>query len=90
MRTYQEMLVKKTERVLLRVNCDQCNLMIDTDKEHFRVTTHHSRWGNDSGASYDFLDFCSPKCLRIKFGEYLADAGDTSKFESEKIGGFTE
>ena len=67
-----------TEKVLIKEKryCDICNKEIENNKSYWKLTTHHSDWGNDSIESYEYFDVCSKECMRNKFEEYLEDSGD--------------
>ena len=75
-----------TEKVLVSEKryCDVCKKEI-TD-HHWRLSTHHSDWGNDSCDSFETFDICSPDCLREKFEEYVYESNtdmNTMEFEVE-------
>lgn len=90
MRKYEEKEVTKTENVLVEVVCDTCRKTIDTkdrSKHYYEVTTHHSRWGNDSADTYRFLDFCSYECLLENMNDYFKNGADTDCYEIKFVEG---
>lgn len=86
MKIYDKKEVVKQEEVLKTIVCDECKKDINKlDTDHFySVSTHHSRWGNDSVDSYEYLDFCSYKCLSANMERYFVDAGDTDSYDIER------
>ncbi len=79
-----------TERVLVEKTliCDICGKVIAPSAHHWRVTTHHSDWGNDSVESFECFDVCSTKCLKKKFDEYASESNrkyNTMEIEVEHI-----
>ena len=79
-----------TERVLIeeKMFCDICGKEIPKKSEYWRVSTHHSDWGNDSCESVEHFDVCSQICLMNKFAEYIdesdKDNNNTMYFEVER------
>ena len=69
-----------TEEVCIKetMHCDVCNVVIDTNKGCWELTTGHYDWGNDSIDSIEYLDICSEDCLREKFDEYIKESGKNS------------
>lgn len=85
MKLYDRKEVIKFEKVLKTIVCDECKSDInklDTDT-YFSVSTHHSRWGNDSVDSWEYLDFCSYKCLTSNMEKYFQDASYTDSYDIE-------
>ncbi|MBW7634618.1 hypothetical protein K1I48_14205 [Bacillus licheniformis] len=90
MRKYEEKEVTKTESVLVEVVCDTCGKTIDTkdrSKDYYKVTTHRSRWGNDSIDSIRYLDFCSYECLLENMNDYFKNGADTDCYEIKFVEG---
>lgn len=76
----------KIEKVIIDVNCDNCEKPIIKDRKpvhdtHFQVTTSHHRWGNDSIDSLEHYDFCSIACLTDHMNEYYEDGSDTDEYD---------
>ena len=81
-----------TEEVWIGTVCDQCNEVIvrpDLPKwnnfHYYNVTTHHRDWGNDSIDSYEYLDFCSMKCLLTHMKKYFEEAEGTESYDIERM-----
>jgi hypothetical protein len=72
MRYYEEKEIKKVEKTLSRVTCDQCDKEI-SKQIFYIVTTGHHDWGNDSIDSIDNKDICSNECLQKEIDEYMSN-----------------
>lgn len=86
MKIYEKKQVVKQEDVLKTIVCDECKKDIkelDTD-HYYSVSTHHSRWGNDSVDSWEYLDLCSYKCLSENMQKYFAKADATYSYDIER------
>jgi hypothetical protein len=86
MKIYEEKEVMKKEKILKTVICDECKKdinQLETD-HYYSVSTHHSRWGNDSGDSWEYLELCSYDCLLKNIKKYFSNAGDTDSYDIER------
>lgn len=78
------------KRNLVGIRCDICNGLISVSpspltgryNKYFRVTTHHSDWGNDSIESLKQYDIC-PTCVLRFVTNYIDNANSTEEIEVE-------
>ena len=88
MKEYDNKEVTKLEKVLKSVKCDCCQVDITKTEIDFyyEVNTSHSRWGNDSIESFEYLDFCSWECLSKNTAKYFTHAENSHRYEIEQVG----
>lgn len=88
--TVQRM-VKQDVTVGLERVCDVCDKLILKKNEnkttycigkHWRLTTGHNDWGNDSCDSVEVYDICSAECLEKQLQKYVQREG-TAYFDVE-------
>lgn len=85
----KEVTVTQIENVLIGRKCDFCGKDILVDPRiqchnYFRITTHHSDWGNDSIESYQDYDACSADCA-IQCAERYLKAAEQSGINTKTI-----
>lgn len=92
----REVVKREVQEVLISRRCDVCGEPIEPDKRKmgrgynfFKITTHHSDWGNDSVDSYAAIDACCPECVMKFTSGYIQDAyddlGNTKEIEIEHV-----
>lgn len=84
-------MVKTDVTVGLERICDVCGKLILKKNEdhivycygkHWKLTTGHNDWGNDSGDSREYKDICSAECMEKELLKYVQRRG-TAYFEVE-------
>jgi hypothetical protein len=85
MKIYEKKEVSVIKETLTKIECDICGKDINTEQEHYEVTTGHHDWGNDSCESIENIDVCSDECLQKEFNSYLKYESSTKYIEIERI-----
>lgn len=77
---YKELRQVEIRDVIVGKKCDVCHKDIPPTERYsmktfpyYKITTHHSDWGNDSVESFKYYHACSPECA-LKFAtEYITN-----------------
>ena len=75
----KEITKKIVEKTIVGRKCDICGKEIkpnarNNQYNYFALHTWHNDWGNDSCESHEYMDACSPECVKKFTDEYIKDA----------------
>ena len=78
---YKKLRQVEIRKVVVGKKCDVCHEDIPPTERYpmksfpyYKITTHHSDWGNDSCESFKYYHACSPECALKFTADYITDS----------------